>query len=41
VGEAVAAELLSGSERSELRPYRPSRFATGNPSPPIRRYRHM
>jgi sarcosine oxidase subunit beta len=41
VGEAVAAELLSGDERSELRPYRPSRFSTGNPSPLIQRYRHM
>ncbi|MGP4002923.1 NAD(P)/FAD-dependent oxidoreductase [Streptomyces sp. 8N706] len=41
VGRAVAAELASGAEQPELVPYRPGRFAAGEPRPISRRYRHM
>ncbi|GGU44389.1 oxidoreductase [Streptomyces albospinus] len=41
VGRAVAAELLSGVVRPELDPYRPDRFAAGEPVPIIQRYRNM
>lgn len=42
VGEAVAAELVTGADRPELRPFRPGRFAAGTPAAePCPRYLSM
>jgi sarcosine oxidase, subunit beta len=40
VGRFVAAALLSGTEPTELKPYRPDRFTDGSAAPATRRYRH-